>query len=144
MIKAASGYFGKWARRPNKLLHNQGNTMKKIVLLFFMLAAPMAGIAGTAPFQGCQKLGCIGKIDRIYLHPEGTVKVPPPIGSSGSDTSAVGCSLSEGAYFTIKRNHPHFSEMYSMLLAAHMSQRDVYIRILENSADCEVRYTAVY
>lgn len=120
--------------------------MKKmeVVLLFVLLAAPMAIIAGDTPFQGCQKLGCIGKIERIYLHPDGAIKVPPPVGSSGSDASVIGCSLSEGTYFTIKRSHPHFTEMYSMLLAAHMSKRDVYIRIEENTAGCNVRYTAVY
>ena len=78
------------------------------------------------------------------MHPDRIIKVPPPLGAPGSDASVVGCSLSEGVYFTVKRSHPHFSEMYSMLLAAHMSERDVFIRIEENTEDCDVRYMAVY
>lgn len=116
----------------------------KMIGGLLLLSASSAAFAGVAPFQGCQRLGCIGKIDRIYLHPQGDIKVPPPVGANGSDASAVACSLSEGAYFTLKRGHPHFSEAYSMLLAAHMSQKDVYIRVLENSPDCEVWYTAIY
>ncbi|MBB3059893.1 hypothetical protein [Microbulbifer rhizosphaerae] len=117
---------------------------KRMMILLLLIAVPLATIAGTPPFQGCQRLACVGKIDRIYLHPEGNIKITPPIGANGSDTSVLGCSLSEGVYATIKRSHPHFTEMYSMLLAAHMSGKDVYVRILENSPDCEVWYTSIY
>jgi len=116
--------------------------MKHLIFGIFLMISGHTS-AGTAPLQGCDPafLGCAGKIDRIYLHPSGVIKIPPPI---GSDITNLNCSLSEGVYLTIKREHPHFKEMYSMLLTAHTLQKDVFLRYVENSSDCEIFYIALY
>jgi len=115
--------------------------MKYIMLFLFFLSG--ATLGGTPPIEGCKaaSLACAGEIDKIYLHPNGSIKVPPPVGSNLSDMS---CSLSEGVYLTIKRNHPHFKEMYSMLLTAHASSKKMYLRYVKDSPDCEVLYTVIY
>ncbi|MET1257628.1 hypothetical protein [Aliikangiella maris] len=118
--------------------------MKKYLLsivIFLTSSFSVPVLSGTPPFQGCIELGCIGKIDKIYLHPSGMVKVPPPI---GADTSKLKCTLSEGVFITLKREHVHFKEMYSILLSAHASGKEVYLRVIVDSPDCEIHYSVIY
>ncbi|PKF76454.1 hypothetical protein CW749_26940 [Vibrio sp. vnigr-6D03] len=112
--------------------------------IFILLFFPLVAIAGEPPFKGCQKLGCIGKIESIYLHPSGDIKVPPPGISHGSDPRVVSCTMSEGVYFVLKRTNPHFQEMYSMLLTAKAANNDVYLRVEDGSNECQVRYSVIY
>lgn len=116
--------------------------MKYLVLVLLIAVSDLV-FAGTAPIQGCkaENLACAGKIDKIYLHPDGDVKVPPPLGFNPNE---IACTLNGGMYFSIKRTHPHFKEMYSMLLTAHAASKDVYLRYLKDSPECEIWYTVIY
>ena len=115
--------------------------MRYIVLLLLLLSGD--ALSGTPPIDGCHaaNLACAGEIDRIYLDPNGEIRIPPPVGYSESQ---IDCNLAGGQYFTIKRSHPHFNEMYSMLLTAHTAGKLMYLRYLKDSPDCEIWYTVIY
>lgn len=120
--------------------------MRKLVFLTCLMVLLFSNTAysGTAPEQGCATLGCFGKVDRLYLHDTGVIKIPPPIGSAGPGPDVVQCTLSENTYFVLKREHPNFKEIYSSLLSAHIAQKDVYLRVVQGSPDCEVHYAVIY
>jgi hypothetical protein len=117
--------------------------MRRFLFLALVLAACQAQ-AGDPPFLGCNSVGCIGKIDRIFLHESGDIKIPPPGGSDGSHAQNVQCTLSDGTYFVLKRAHPSFSEIYSAILAAQVAGKLVFLRIEDGSPDCTVRYADIY
>lgn len=100
--------------------------------------------AGTLPFEGCRSQGCVGVIDNIYLHRDGSIKFPPPGKVLKEPTGDLDCKLGEGVYFTLKQSHPHFKNIYSMLLTAHSANKEVFVRIVLGSKDCQVDYAIIY
>lgn len=112
----------------------------RLGILIILSFLSMSGHAGEPPFVGCAKYGCIGKIDKIYLNPNGTVQIP----AMGTNSSILGCTLGAGNYLTLKPEHVHFKNMYSMMLTAHTSQKNIYLRIVENSQNCEIWYSIIY
>ncbi|MCG9679194.1 hypothetical protein [Vibrio sp. Isolate24] len=122
--------------------------MKKIYTLLFLLCSLLfsinSSLAGTPPFEGCRSSGCVGKIDSIYLHRDGSIKFPPPGKVFGYVPSELHCKLGEGVYFVLKQSHPHFKNTYSMLLTAHSSEKQVFARIVEGSNDCQLDYMVIY
>ncbi|USD32797.1 MULTISPECIES: hypothetical protein [Vibrio] len=122
--------------------------MKRIYTLLFLLFSLSINIsgslAGTPPFEGCRSSGCVGKIDSIYLHRDGSIKFPPPGKVPGDVPSELNCKLGEGVYFVLKQSHTHFKNTYSMLLTAHSSEKQVFARIVEGSNDCQLDYMVIY
>lgn len=122
--------------------------MKRIYILLFLFFSLSINIsyslAGTPPFEGCRATGCVGKIDFIYLHRDGSIKFPPPGKVRGDVPSELNCKLGESVYFVLKQSHPHFKNTYSMLLTAHSSEKQVYARIVEGSNDCQLDYMVIY
>ena len=122
--------------------------MKKIYTLLFLLCSLLfsinSSLAGTPHFEGCRSDGCVGKIDFIYLHRNGSIKFPPPGTVRGDVPSELNCKLGEGVYFVLKQSHPHFKNTYSMLLTAHSSEKQVFARIVEGSNDCQLDYMVIY
>lgn len=112
-------------------------------LVFFSLLSFFAS-AGTPPFEGCRSQGCVGVIDNIYLHRDGSIKFPPPGKVVKESTGDLDCKLGEGVYFTLKQSHPHFKNIYSMLLTAHSANKEVFVRIVLGSKDCQVDYAVIY
>lgn len=106
--------------------------MIKRILFFLVLLIPGIAVAGT-----CTSIYCDGKITTLY-----------PNGSNGivyiimdGNMSTLDCTLSQGSYIVLKKTNQLHSEIYSMLLSSVMAQRDIRVRILQGSADCELSYT---
>jgi len=101
-------------------------------LFILLVLCPLTSIAGT-----CDTIACTGKI--IYLYPHG---------GNGSiyveidgNKEALNCNLTQGKYIVLKETSKLHSEIYSMLLAVTIAQKNIRIRIVENSPDCELAYT---
>lgn len=93
-------------------------------------------------FASCNSKSCTTTIERIYAtgYVDGRVYIEPADDPSGK----VNCTLAENTFFTLKKEHPLFSEIYSMSLATLLSKNTVILRIVENSSDCELAYAMVY
>jgi hypothetical protein len=117
-----------------------GTTIQLAVLLTaFVFATP--GRAEPPPYLGCTATGCIGVFGSLYVSVNGDALITKP---DDMNTSALQCTLVEGQYFTLKRTHVAFKEIYAMLLAATASQRPLFLRAVENTAGCELMYGVIY
>ena len=94
--------------------------------------------SSTYTFATCSPQSCTTKIERLYLtgSSSGDILVKPADPADG----IVNCTLREGSYLTLKNDHLLFSEIYSTLLAIKISEKDVRIRIVEESDNCEISY----
>lgn len=88
-------------------------------------------------FAGCASHRCNSTIKTLYAssRDSGVVFV-----SLTSPTAALNCQLVENTYLSLKKDHPLFREIYSMLLTAKATEAEVGLRIVENSADCKISY----
>lgn len=94
--------------------------------------------SSTYTFASCSPQACVTKIKRLYLTggTSGSILVMPTEVAQGY----VNCTLKEGHYLTLKNDHPLFSEIYSTLLAIKIAEKNVRIRIVEESNNCEISY----
>lgn len=85
----------------------------------------------------CDVNGCNTNISRLYAtnNENGIVyiKVADPI-------EPLNCTAPENSFLSLKSSHPLFKEIYSMLLAATLSNSSVRVRMVDNSPVCEVAY----
>lgn len=113
--------------------------MKNIFVILLTLLSVVAN-AGTPPFIGCTSLGCLGKLDAIYLAEDGSVQTP----AMGGNTSGLNCTLAPGGYLTLSSDHAHFDKMYAMMLTAHAANKNIYLRTKVGSPVCDVSYAVIY
>ncbi|SHG88009.1 hypothetical protein [Ferrimonas marina] len=115
--------------------------MKSLTLCLLLLS--FFAFADDPPFRGCEAIGCAGKLERIYVDPEGNVRLLPPVYKE-SDPSMVNCNLNEDTYFVLQRDHPGFEEIYTLLIFAMDDNEEVFVRIETGTDNCQVRYAVVY
>lgn len=104
--------------------------MKIMLSILLMLAA-------TNAFAACNQNACDTTISRLYAtgFDDGRIFIEPE-----GDISPLNCSAVNNVFLTLKKNHPLFNEIYSMLLSATIAKSDVRVRMVENSSDCQVAY----
>ena len=85
----------------------------------------------------CNTISCDGIITNLY-----------PNGQNGKiyiDVDAVktplNCNLDQGNYIVLKDTNLRHSEIYAMLLSVAIAGKEVRLRMVDNSPDCELRYT---
>ncbi|MBD8513366.1 hypothetical protein IFO68_11835 [Photobacterium sp. CAU 1568] len=107
--------------------------MKNIIFLLFFISP--------ATWAGCNNIACYGvgkdAIVNVYLHPSGNIYLGAP------EKDKLNCQLDGGTYMTLKPAHPLFSEIYSTILTGIAAQKQMQIRIVENSPECEVMYVTI-
>lgn len=106
--------------------------MKKLLVLggFFLMAETAAA--------SCSAIGCDTQVRRLYPSSlaDGTVFVEPVDASSG----IVNCTLRDNLFFSLKKTHPLFNQIYATLLTATVAKSNVRLRIKEGTPDCEISY----
>jgi hypothetical protein len=105
----------------------------KNILAVLALQIPVLAVAGT-----CDSAGCTGKVKNLYPH-GGTGHVY--IEMDADNMSALNCTLFQGAFIVLKETNKRHAEIYSMLLTASVMGKDVRVRIIEGTPDCELIYT---
>jgi len=105
----------------------------KVILLMSL------GIVSNNAFSACNATSCSGvgneALLSVYLNTSGNIYLQAPTGSE-----ALGCTLSDGIYMTLKSSHLLFKETYSTILTALAAQKKLIIRIVSGSSTCEVSY----
>jgi len=111
------------------------------LLLAFLATTPTPTYAEPTPSPVCYPSGCIGVFGSLYVNAVGDALITTP---SGLDASGVLCTRPGNQYFTLRRTHPGFKEIYAMLLSATTTQKSLLVRIVENTSECEVMYAVLY
>ncbi len=108
--------------------------MKKITLItLMMLGASYGASAGV-----CSDRLCNGQIDSIHVNQNAKIYVTPD-----SDMTPLNCDLDNGALVLRKSNIMH-SEIYSMLLTAKATKKDVRVRVNHLEGElCEILYVVL-
>ncbi|MDO6580639.1 hypothetical protein Q4491_04705 [Photobacterium sp. 2_MG-2023] len=108
--------------------------MRYLVLTFLLFTS--------ASWAGCNNIACygVGKdvLTRTYLSSTGNIYIGAPVGKEN-----LKCDLFEGQYMTLKMNHLLYREIYSTILTGIAAQKQLQIRIVENSPECEVSYVTM-
>jgi len=106
--------------------------MKRTV--FFVLCVLSAEI-----FAQCNSDYCgYVYVDKLYINPNGIIY----IGTSGDET-VLNCAALSGEYLTMDFSSPGGSAIYSTLLAAMTTNKQVVIQVADNSQGCLVEYVTM-
>jgi hypothetical protein len=110
--------------------------MKKLMITLLLVAWPLMS------YGSCDTKGCNTLIKRLYATglADGRVLLQPEDDPKG----IVNCSLVENTFFSLKKSHPSFNEIYAMALASTLANRPVRMRIKEGTSDCELSYMWVW
>ncbi len=85
----------------------------------------------------------------LFLSYGNFVKIIYPSSSDGGrvfvklkdvDMSTTNCSLAEGAYYSLYKDHSMFAENMELIQMAAVTGREIFLRIYENSNVCEIFY----
>jgi hypothetical protein len=87
-------------------------------------------------YAACDANACTSKIANLYVTGGGDVYIQP----SDSPVGKVDCTLAESSYLVLTRSHVSFSELYSMALAAKISDKAIRMRIINGSNPCRINY----
>lgn len=108
--------------------------MKNIIFLLFFISP--------VTWAGCNNIACygVGKdvLTRTYLASSGNIYIGAPVGKEN-----LKCDLYSGEYMTLKMNHLLSREIYSTILTGIAAQKQLQIRIVENSPECEIDYVTM-
>nr|VFJ97683.1 MAG: hypothetical protein BECKLFY1418B_GA0070995_11062 [Candidatus Kentron sp. LFY] len=88
-------------------------------------------------YAGCGGVSCKERINRIY--PEGNVVYISLNGRVGPSN----CSLVSGWYFTLLDSNPKHEEIYALVLAAKLSNKQIKLRTKDGSNICEIIYAVL-
>ncbi|MGH8235434.1 MAG: hypothetical protein ACREXP_00240, partial [Steroidobacteraceae bacterium] len=86
------------------------NRTTLLAALALPLLFPTQSDAEPPPSLGCMASGCIGVFGSLYVNVSGDVLITKP---DGMDTSSLQCTLTGAQYFTLKRTHLGFKEIYA-------------------------------
>ena len=106
--------------------------MLKVLFLSSTLFWSSLALSGS-----CDSISCTAKITNLYPH-GGNGKIYIEV---DADKSSLNCSLDQGRFITLKETSKRHSEIYSMLLAATIAEKEIRLRIVDGSSDCELSYT---
>ncbi len=93
--------------------------MKKLLKTILFVTAITSGSA----LADCSGNNCIGTITRLFITSTGNVSV-----RTSGDESQLNCDAGTGSYLTLDKNHPGFNPIYSLLLTAHTTEQQIWIR----------------
>ena len=77
-------------------------------------------------------------VERIYVRANGTIS----IATTGTE-SLLNCTPYQGVYVTLDQTAENAAEIYSLLLAAQLADKQFKVRIVESSSDCRISYVTL-
>ncbi|MEM6649444.1 MAG: hypothetical protein AAF603_04260 [Pseudomonadota bacterium] len=107
----------------------------KIHILSVIGGALLSGLSLSSASAQCTSKGCKGQISTIYVKSNGDLHI-----NTDQDETEANCTPLGNVYFTVKSGEDGRDMYLAMLLSAKAQNEEVYIRIIENSTDCEVKY----
>ena len=110
--------------------------MKNLATLVITLCAVL-GLSSVASASPCTATLCRDtRIDRLFATAGGDVLVSPIDGGQ----SNLNCTANSGQYLTLPQAHPNYDAIFKMLLAAKVARAPIWVRIVDNTPNCEIAY----
>jgi hypothetical protein len=133
--------LGKEFQQPGLFIKISRRCFMRIFLWLMVFAALIVGFGGIQEvIAECEENKCIGKITRLYLNKDAQMLY---ILTDG-DESKLNCLLTDGGYIRLSpEDNPFFDEMYSMLLAALVSEKQMWVRTNADGKACFVQYVVI-
>ncbi|CAA0124766.1 Uncharacterised protein [BD1-7 clade bacterium] len=101
------------------------------VPLFFVLL-----FLSSISWSDCDGTSCTGvKVNRLFVTTTGNLS----IGTSGSEKN-LDCDAGKSGYIKLERDAPNFNQIYSLLLAAHTSEKTLWVRTYDGDGPCKILY----
>ena len=108
--------------------------MKTILfILSILVASTQVAYAGS-----CASWGCKSVVTRLYT----TASGPVYIGTAYDETLA-NCTPESSVYFTLNMSTANAKEIYASVLAAYTSGKEISLRVIEGSSNCEITYVTL-
>ena len=123
-----------------------GFKMNKIYMYFKNLlkigvfSTLVLGTVPVAQAAGCTSTVCTGEIERIFYNAAGDMRIR--LKSIDIRTQAQNCTTTAN-YGVVKTDNPRLKEFYAMALTVMALNKEISMRFLDASNDCEVQYTYV-
>lgn len=108
--------------------------MKYKILSFIILIIVSTPASSQCFSSNCQGIGS-DVIVSVYPNQTGNIFLEGPV-----DRNALNCTLQEGRFMVLQPDHLLFREIYSTILTALSTQKELIVRIRELSKNCEVLY----
>jgi hypothetical protein len=109
--------------------------MKMKLLLGIMFVLPSTLFTQNV-LASCTSTSCTGTVTQVQPLSTGDVRF-----YIDSSMSALNCGSASIGYATLHTTHPNRNEIFSLLMADHIANRNnVTIRIVESTSDCEIGY----
>jgi hypothetical protein len=108
--------------------------MKKLIfgLAFLMVSTT------TYAADVCASWGCKAEVSDIYTNADGAIYIGTPL-----DEKLANCTPVSGVYFTLNPDSGNAKEMYASILAAHMANKKIMLRVKEGHPACELAYVTL-
>ena len=109
--------------------------MKKIIIT--ILAALLAGSSVNAQSASgtCSAIGCTALVKNMIAFGTGTVEV-----FMDADQSSLNCTLQSDGSMILYSTDAGVDRIYSTLLSAQLTDKKVFVRIIDGSAPCHINY----
>lgn len=102
------------------------------------LALLLLSLTANTYAGSCNQNYCDAKVQTIYPSINGKVYL-----RADADMTPLDCTLAQGNYMVLEASNARHSEMFSILLAAHLANRNVIFRITNGSPICAITYIAI-
>ena len=112
--------------------------MKTIVALIVTISITFLPLICDA---ACDGIACDSvKLLKLYVHPSANNGQGAQFIQTDGDETQLNCTPVEDKYLSLHAGGNLFEATYSLLLAALVGDKQVRVRIYENSQDCQVSY----
>ncbi len=107
----------------------------KLKLILFLSALFLSTTASATCSSGaCYGVGAAAVV-KVLAMTDGNIMLHAP-----PEASNLNCTLHIGTYMMIHADNPSKKEIYAMLLTGIALGKYLFVRIIEGTPDCEVRY----
>lgn len=106
---------------------------KNVIVLVLTIGLFM--MSGNVAFADCSDTVCVGTIERLYINSLGVLYI-----ASDGDESNLDCTSPAGKYVTLLPTDENFDRKYAMMLTAMSLEKNVGLRVVTGSSQCELSY----
>ena len=107
--------------------------MKTIIFTITLLLTSLQVNAGS-----CASWGCKSIVTKLYTTASGPVYI-----GTAYDEKLANCTPVSEVYFTLNMATNNAKEIYASVLAAYSTGKEIGLRVIEGTSNCEISYVTL-